>query len=251
MPTDPWYHTDLGRPRTVSDPVAIRANVLKQVDLSEEPKNSPYDVKYMPVRLADELRAIGVFPAQTGSNRDGRFLEEADKAISVGTRLPPAVLYAIDRLIERRVYNFRSRQELLRAAVTQYVCELADLLQQDMVRLSIWRLNQARRLVAEIEMLGGVEEMIALTRKSARRLIEYGNRLGAIQALRTAKRFAEDLPLDGLRNRVSAGLYGAATGIEKPEGWELDEVALLWERVEDGELDKDDSEIVAEQVKLV
>lgn len=249
MSNDPNSIPPVGRPRSVSDPQSIRASVLKQVDPSQEPRNNPYDIKYMPVRLADELRSLGVFPSNNSG--DGRFLGEPEKAISVGTRLPPAVLYAVDRLIERRAYNFRSRQELFRAAITQYVCELADLIQQDMLQLTIWRLNQMRRSVAEVEMLNGVEEMIAGSRKVAKRLIEYGNRLGAIQALRTAKRFSDDLPLDGLRQRVSAGLYGAPTGILRPNGWENDEVALLWERVEDGELDKDDSEIVAEQVKLV
>jgi hypothetical protein len=243
----------MGRPATNSHPDRMARAVnrgpgeLAPTDLSSSPVTDPYQVEYMPVRLADELRALGIFPS-TGPTD----LTEPSKAVQVTTRVDPSYLYAIDRLIERRVLDFKSRQEFFRTAIANYVSELADLIQQGAVKLSIRRLYEVRRIVAETERINHTEEITAGARRAARRLIEGGDTLGAIQALRTVKRFIEDLPYPGLKERMSAAMYGAEKGNQPPEPdvWVEDPVARLWSEVEEGNLDKDDTEIVQGQVKI-
>jgi len=207
-------------------------------------KVDPYE--YHPVPLADEMRKLGVFPIQ----RDRPVsLENPSEAVHVQTRIPPEVVYTIDRLIERRLWGFKSRQELFRTALTLFVCELADEVQQDQVSLSVWRLNQQRRQWAELERCNNVEEMIALTRKVAGKYLALGAHLDAIRALRSAKRFMEDVPSSVLRERVRVGVYGGE-GMVMPPAWEEDEVAKLWAQVIEGTLDRDDEESAREQTRL-
>lgn len=203
-------------------------------------KRSPYDPGRIPPPLPDELRRLGVFPAADGEPMSHR-LKSDEKAVQIQARVPPAILYAVDRLIESRAYNIRSRQEFFRTALANLAVEMADEVQQGHVRLLVRRLEEQRRMVAELRLVNDADEMADLTRKAAKGLMASGNAFATVQALRTAKRFAEDLPYAGLRARFEEKVGGAPGE---------DDVGAVWARVLSGELDKDDEELVEEKVKI-
>jgi hypothetical protein len=208
-------------------------------------KVDPYALEYQPYPLADDLRRMGVFPVQSRPVS----LDNPGEAVHVQTRIPPVILFAIDRIVERRLWSFKSRTEVFRTAVVNFVHHMADLIQQDQVGLAVWRLNQQRQTLAELERLNNFEEMVACTRKVARKFLDMGAHIGAIQALRGAKRYMEDIPFPTLRDRFEIGVYGGE-GMVMPSSWHEDEVAVLWGKVLEGELDREDEEQVREQTKL-
>jgi hypothetical protein len=159
-------------------------------------------------------------------------------------------LYAIDRLIERRVYKMKSRQEFYRTALMNLVFELIGEVQQQQVQSLIYRLHEQRRTVAELTFTKDVEEMAQLTRLAARKQLDSRNPLAAVRSLRNAKRFAEEIPYTGTRDWFECKVYGSADGTGRPPGWEEDEIAVLWEKVLEGELDVDDDQIVQEKLRV-
>lgn len=200
---------------------------------------SPYDTQRMPMPTTDQLVREGIPP---GPKSD-------EKSVRVATNVHPVIAFSMDRLIERKVYNITSRQEYFRLALQNLTVLLEEEMQQGHVRSLVLRLERQRQLYGELKQLRHIMEMVELTRRVVQTHLQSDNRIGAIDALRNAKRYMEEIPFEGLKERYKKMLYGSEDGKELPEGWEGDEGAVLWAKVLDGELDKDDEDVVAEQMR--
>lgn len=201
-------------------------------------QTTPYDADRLAPPTLEDLSQLGIkAPAD-------------EKAIPIQTKVRPAISYAVDRILEKKIYNMKSRQDFFRLALMNLVATLEYEISEESVRLSVRRIEEQRRALAEITQLRHVADMVALTQKVVKYYLSYGERLQAIHALRRAKRFGEDIPLEGLRAKYHAMLYGSLDGQAKPEGWENDEGAMLWDKVLGGELDRDDEAEIRERLKI-
>lgn len=171
-----------------------------------------------------------------------------EKAIKVGTTLRPELVFAIDRIIEKRIYNLHSRYDFLRLATMNLAVQLVDEIQQKHVKTSLFRLEEQRRVVAELLQMKHVAEMVEATKKAVELFLSYGNRMEAIKALRNAKRFSEEIPYEGLRARFVNGLYGSDDGTKRPARETWGEEVELWHQVLEGDLDRDDEDEIARRM---
>lgn len=199
---------------------------------------SPYDVNRTPLPTTEELALLGVQ------------IKSADKAIAIGTKVQPEVVYAIDRLIEQRVYKIKSRHDFIRLAVMNLVATLEGEIQSEYVQALVRRLEDQRRMAAELHRLKDVVQMVASTRQVVGQLISWGDLMSAIRALRNAKRFGEEINTEAIRRRYINLLYGSVDGEKRPDDWETHPDAVLWDRVLSGELDKDDEAELNEKIKV-
>lgn len=201
---------------------------------------SPYDDDHLPLLTPSEVKALGIYPDQVGGMKlDG------EETIQIGARVPKAVMYLIDRLVERKVMRVGSRSEFVRLAIVNAAFAFASEIQEGRLKLTVKRLEMLRRLQAEAVQLHDIGEAAALARKNATTLLADGSRWQAIQTLRVAKRFMEDIPFGGLRAEFGGKLLGNID-----PGGDVDAVGEIWRRVASGELDRDDEEEVGEGVKI-
>lgn len=203
-----------------------------------DPVTSPYAPERMPPPTLEELAQLGLRP------------KSDEKSVPVSTKVRPDMVYAMDRILERRLYNMKSRHDFYRLAMMNLIVAMEDEIQQDHVKTLVRRMEDQRRLVGELQQMRHVTEMVYATRKAVALFIQYDNVAEAIQALRNAKRFSEEIPYDGLRARFILSLYGGEDGQEKPAAWESDRAAVLWDRVMSGELDIDDADELHERMKV-
>lgn len=206
----------------------------------------PYSAEYVPLPNSTQLRAMGVFPTKTG----GIKLEDDAKSAQISTRIPTAVLYAIDRILERRMLKVSNRAEFFKTAVVNLVFQYAEEIQEGRIKLTVRRLEMMRRAAAEAMLLGDINEMAVLVRRNADLYVAADSDYEAVKALREAKRFMEEIPSSGLQDQFSFKLFGSKDGKGRPEGWEDDPVASLWAKVLDGELDHDTDEEQREKARL-
>lgn len=200
-------------------------------------KTSPYDAAHTPLPTPEELAVAGLAP------------KSGETTVPLSTRVAPALVFAIDRLIERRVLNIKGRQEFYRLALMNLVHQFVDEIQQEHVKQLVWRLQQIRTFYGEIQQVKHAYEALELTRKLVRMLLPIDKHQAILQ-LRQAKRYAEEISYKGLRERFVAGMYGATDGVERPEGWQDDELNVLWDKVWTGELDHPDGEESADKGKV-
>ena len=200
---------------------------------------SPYDLDRLPELTQEELKQVG-FPSGG---------DEEEATVHIATTVRPSLVYTIDRLIERRVYGFKSRQQFFRTALVVLAQQTAHAIQDEAVQLLMKRLENQRGRLRQWLLIRDANQMVVTTTKTVRLMLGARQQIEALKALRAAKRFIEDLP-ETFRQRVVVGLYGSVDGVEKPEGWEQDEAARLWHEVWEGRLDKDDEEEQIEQSKV-
>src|SRR5438552_1744119 len=118
----------------------------------------------MPPPTLEEMAQLGLGP------------KSDEKAIQITTKIRPEIAYAIDRIIERRVYNIKSRHEFFRLALMNLASELEHEIQQGHVRTLLHRLESQRRLVGELQQMKNVTEMVLATSKAVRLFLMYENR---------------------------------------------------------------------------
>lgn len=199
---------------------------------------SPYDVNRTPPPTIDELAQFGIQ------------LKSDEKAVAIGTKVAPEIVYAIDRLIERKVYKIKSRHDFIRLAVMNLVATLEGEIQSEYVQTLVRRMEEHRRMAAELHRLKDVAQMVASTRQVVGQLMAWGDLMSAIAALRNAKRFSEEIYTEAVRRRYINLLYGSDDGESRPADWESRPEAKLWDRVLSGELDRDDEVEMAAAVKV-
>lgn len=173
-----------------------------------------------------------------------------EKAISISTKVRPVVAYAIDRILEKRIYSLKDRQAFFRLALMNLISQLEHEITEGSVRVAFRRLEEQRRALAELVQMRHMADMITITQKVVKLFLSYGARFEAIQTLRRAKRFSEDIPIEGLKARYVNMLYGSPDGVERPERDSWDEAALIWDRVMDGYFDRDDEGEIRERLKI-
>lgn len=215
--------------------------ILKDKTNPLDPSNfvhSAYGVDRIPPPTLDELAALGIKP------------EDAEKNIKVSTSVRPSIVLLIDRIIERRAHNFKSRQEVFRTALMNMVSMLQEDLQSDHLSTLVRRLESEREMWGQLMQFNHAIEMLSLVRRNVQTWIQYGNPNQAIKRLRNAKRYMVELPTEGLRDKFKYTLYGDPKGEKIPDGWEEMESAVLWDKVLSGELDRDDEDDVLERMKL-
>lgn len=172
-----------------------------------------------------------------------------EKAVQMTTKVRPEVAYAIDRILEKRVYHLKNRHEFFRLAVMNLVSQCLEEL-PDHVKTLVYRLNRQRALHGELLQNRHVAEMVTMTRETVKLFLSYDNRLEAIRALREAKRYSEEIPYEGLRRKFCNGLYGSPDGLTRPEPPAWGEAERLWHQVLEGDLDRDDEDEVQERLRV-
>lgn len=201
-------------------------------------KASPLDHLNVPPATPDDLLREGI---KTSAD---------ESSVQVQTRVPPTVVFLIDRIIERRAYAIKSRQDFMRLAVLNLLQRLEGEIQSEQLQ-TIWnRLESAHQSYVQIITFRRILESVLATRKTVKYLLAYDNRVDAIKALQNAKRIAEEIPFPGLREHYINLFYGSVDGKAKPENWQDSEAAVLWDKVMSGELDYDDTDEVEERMKL-
>lgn len=199
---------------------------------------SPWDERRVAPPGQEEMAQLGIKP------------ESDEKAVSVSTKIRPALLYVIDRIIERRVYTHKSRQDVFRAALQNYVEDLEEEIQDDNLTTLLHRLTMQRRLYAQVLQMSAAAEMLALVKKNVQIWVLWGNRFEAVKVLREAKRFMEELPFDLFRERFKFTLYGDPKGEAIPDHWEDMPSAVLWHEVLQGDLDRNNEVEMQQEMKL-
>lgn len=209
-------------------------------------KTDPYEADHVPLPSPEELKRLGIY--STG----GSLLpSDEEGSIQIGTRAPKAIVFAMDRLVERRVSKITNRSEFVRTAVVNLVLQLSEELESGHLKMTVKRLEMQRRAAAEAMLLHDIADMAATTRRVATLYVASDSGYEAVKALRNAKRYMEEaIPGEALRAQFINKVFGSKDGRERPEGWEGDEVGVLWNKVLEGELDRDDEEEVQGKAKL-
>ncbi len=172
-----------------------------------------------------------------------------EKAIRLTTVVQPELVYAMDRILEKRVYKLKSRHDFVRLAVMNLITQCVEEIQQEHVKTLVARLEQQRRLAAELIQMKDTTSMVVATKRTVDLFLSFNNRMEAIKALRSAKRYSEDIPYEGIRERFVNCLYGSSDGKVRPEPNAWSEAAELWHEVLEGGLDRDDEGEVAAGMK--
>lgn len=204
----------------------------------ENIRTSPYDTNRTVPPTPEDLVKLGVQ------------VKSGDVAVTVSTKVKPEIVYAIDRLIEQRVYKMKTRQEFFRLAMMNLIAILEYEIQSDAVQDIVHRLEVERQMVGELHRRRDALSMIALTKRAVDDFLQTGDMVDAIKSLRNAKRFMEQIPYAGLRTKFINALYGSVDGETLPADWRSQTAAKLWDRVLNGELDRDDAEEMAKTMKV-
>src|SRR5438034_596098 len=142
----------------------------------------------------------------------GAAAKSEEKSVQLTTKVRPEIAYALDRILEKRVYGLKNRHEAFRLAVMNLVAQLVEEVQQGHVKTLIHRLERQRALHGELLQIRNIAQMVQATREVVRLFLSYSNRLDAIRALREAKRYSEEIPYEGLRSRYINSMYGSQDG---------------------------------------
>lgn len=204
--------------------------------------HSPYSEDRTPPPTLAELAKL--------SKIKPRDVKADEKAVQVTTQIPPEIAYAMDRILEKRIYRLKSRHDFGRLAYANLVTQCIDEVQQQHVRALVFRVNQMRSLLGELRQFDDIASMAATTKEVVRKFLNYANRMDAIRALRSAKRYSEEIPFEGIRERFVNYFYGSRdAGVTRAPESQWGEAEQLWHDVMEGDLDRDDEQEVMEAMK--
>lgn len=204
--------------------------------------NSPYSTDRVPPPTPQEWAAISGKRTAPSAH---------EKAVQITTKVMPELVYIMDRLIEKRVYKCKSRHDFMRLAIQNLVTSMVDEIQQGYLSPVVYRMEQMTRTAMELEIVSDVQKMIVATQRVVAHFLDMEDRFEAIRALRSAKRYAEQLSHEHLKAKVVNCLYGSKDGKSRPDPATWGEAEELWHEVITGESDRDDEDEVAERMRVL